>query len=401
MANPIARLIALAKSGDRRVLLGGAAIIGGGIGLIVFLSSRGSSGVGAGLGSLVPNLSDAAGGGGGGGGGSSSDLSEVFSGQDESALSLPELTPLSGGAGTLGDVSYLNDTGLYDTTEQPNLGGSEPLAMPALADYISAAPMFGGAMPDFSLPELPMSYAGATYGNDIGGAPNLPTVSGVFGQNFREPAPAQQPQSLVQQPGLVDAPVAHSQALNVRRTTTSTPRLSSAESVDLVLAATPPTRQISQADQSALSRLANALMPKPPAPKPPVSNLSIYQPTIRAPGGGVVLRGTGESESSYITRATQYVQQLAARQQQIPRQVVQDLAGTASRQISAGDAAGLSRLASGFAGQGPIVFPQGQTPTRPISTQDAAGLSRLAAALPAQPATNLVIKPNNRIDDLR
>lgn len=413
MANPVQKLIALAKSGDRRVLLGGAALLGGGIGLIVFLSNRGGGAGLLGAGGLSSGLSlgDLSGGGGGSGGGGTSDLGTLFEETVGESVSLPELADIGAAADT-GGTSAWSD--LFGSTLPSNLASSDPITFPELPEYLTAAPAFGGAGGfDFGgLPELPQmpSYTGGSYGNDLGSSPALPTVSGAVANVNQQSAPVapKQPSSA----GLFDAPEVHAQALNVRRSGGSSGKLSPAEQVSLVLQATPPTKQISQADVSGLQRLAAQIaapLTRQPdaaqATKPiskadtrglqqMASNLQVYNPEVRAPGGGVYLRGPGEAASAYIARATQYVQQMIARQQQIPAQVVNQLANTATRQISAADRAGLSAMAAQIPNQPPV-----QQATRQISTADRAGLSAMAARFPSQPTSSLVVK--NRIDDLR
>lgn len=403
MANPVQQVIALAKKGDRRVLLGGAAIIGGGVGLIVFMANRNRP-AGAGLFGAMPAVGDVGSGGGGGGGGG---LSEIGGLLDNPApeIALPELGEVMPAV----FADPLTDT-MAGSILPSNLAGTDPISFPELPDLMSA-PYVGG------FPELnqPQSYMGGVYGNDIGGLPDLPSVSGAVANLF-QPTPTAapftspaKPQPVQQSAGLLDAPAVHTRALDTRRAGLSGGRLSPVETVQLALGAAPPTQQISRSDQSGLQRLADTIAARQPAQQPTrqisqadiaglnriASNLRAYQPSVRAPGGGEYLRSPGESASAYIARATAYVQQLAQRQQQIPTQVVRDLAGTATRQISASDAAGLSRMAANLS------YSPAQQAIRPISASDAAGLSRLAAGLPAKPAENLTVKTTSRLDQLR
>lgn len=169
--NPIEQLVTLAKKGDRRVLLGGAAVIGGGIGLFVYLHNKHGGGIAV---LPLPNKAETSpmvggdSGGGGGGGSSSSDLSGLTS---PDSGSLPEFKPA--------------DTPLATGITPSNLAETQPTAV---SDFpqITAAPSYAGfspsSVPTFDNPSFapltaPETYTGGNYG--LSGA--SPTVSGSVG----------------------------------------------------------------------------------------------------------------------------------------------------------------------------------------------------------------------------
>jgi len=185
MANPIEKLVTLAKSGDRRVLLGGAAVVGGGVGLVVFLKNRqaGTSAIGP-----ANDLSNLTGGGGSGGSGSSSLDPGAASTSDPA--SLLDTSMQSIGLPVLPNAIDTS-SGLFGDTTASNLAGTSPVSLPELPG-LTANPGYGNLsdygfpqLPDLSLPSLPSypnadTYSGAQYGNDIGGLnPALPGASGA------------------------------------------------------------------------------------------------------------------------------------------------------------------------------------------------------------------------------
>lgn len=191
MPNPVQSVVSAIKRGDRKTILIGAGVVGGGVGLIVFLRNRSGGGTVGALPNPQSSLGDLSGGGGGGGGGGGSsplDLSGSTGGGDLSGLGL------SGGDSgialpTLGDAAIPSN--LFDTTTPSNLAETSPVGIGDLPSLLNtAAPIMGGA--GFSLPELPqpVSYAGADYGS-FSTLPDLPTIGGAGG--ISQPIIAQQP----------------------------------------------------------------------------------------------------------------------------------------------------------------------------------------------------------------
>lgn len=167
MANPLEKIIALAKRGDRRVLLGGAAVIGGGVGLIIFLHNRNG---GAGVAALPDQQTIGTPEGGGGSGSGSSPL---------------DLGTDTAPAGDLGTATGLSLPALPDLTSMlPDLSQAP---LPPSSDFGSfgdsllptASPIYGGGLPSLPGFEQPPSYGGADYGGITAGA--LPTVGGING----------------------------------------------------------------------------------------------------------------------------------------------------------------------------------------------------------------------------
>lgn len=170
MPNPVERVVAAIKSGDRRVLLIGAALVGGVIGLIVYYRNRGK----AGTPSVLPSAGMGGGGGeaaGGSGGGGGGDTSTSLFGPDTgsssgSGIGLPELP------------------GIAQAAAQESVPTAyEPMS--TLPSLLPTAGSFFGALPTLpALPELPVvapSYSGASYGNDLGALPELSVAStGAF-----------------------------------------------------------------------------------------------------------------------------------------------------------------------------------------------------------------------------
>lgn len=161
MANPLQRIIELAKSGDKRVLFGGAVVIGGGVGLIVFLRKRnqpgGASGNPTDANSPLPVeqgnglLGDS--GGGGGGGGDATGTSDT-SGLDSTSF---------GGSGDLG-------SSLPTLSDLPPLPGGDPFGVLASPQPLPAEPV--GQISPFepiSLPSLsPIGSSGGMTPTDFG-----------------------------------------------------------------------------------------------------------------------------------------------------------------------------------------------------------------------------------------
>jgi hypothetical protein len=195
MANPLENVIALAKKGDRRVLLVGAGAVGGGVGLVVYLKNRGKGGQsqfsgspsGGGFGGSGGGDGSGGSGGGGSGGGSSSSLGDLglpgFQLPEVPAVDLPTLeTPAAPDLPTL--------TGLESSFQLPNFAGSSPLSLPEFPTLPGLGDLGGGfnlpSLSSFpSLPELgPLSYAGGSYGNALGTLPELPEQS-LAVQNLR------------------------------------------------------------------------------------------------------------------------------------------------------------------------------------------------------------------------
>jgi hypothetical protein len=254
--NPIQKLVALAQKGDRRVLLGGAAAIGGGIGLIVYLSHRGAqSGQPSALPAPDQSQTLPAEGGGGGGGGSISDL---FGGEGGS-------TPgdfLSSG----GDLSLPLLPGSDTGSNLPISAPAESFPpLPALPDLsgLLAAP----AIP--ALPALPPSYTGTDYGA-VAPAPALASVAAGGGGG-----PAGAPRSIVSQ---------------------------------LASELTARTREIA-AEPYTSAAAAAAPAPARSTALPPVS-AAPARSDVYVPGGGAVLPGVRETAAEYYARATAYVNAL-------------------------------------------------------------------------------------------
>lgn len=183
--NPVEQVVTLAKKGDRRVLLGGAALIGGGIGLFVFLHNR-HGGVSV---MPLPNKAETSGmggEGGGGGGGGSSDLSGLST---SDSTGIPEFKPA--------------DSVLAGTTAPSNLAETQPIAASDLPQ-ITAAPSYAGAVPTFdsagftpsfeaaspafSPLTAPETYTGGNYGGLSAASPTVAASVGGGVSAIRQPS---------------------------------------------------------------------------------------------------------------------------------------------------------------------------------------------------------------------
>lgn len=216
MPNPIQKIIELAKKGDRRVILGGALVVGGGVGLAVYLRNKN-----AGPGGTSNSLSStgSAGSGGGGGGGTSDSAGGSSGGAlgEDLGLSLPTLPDLSAAFAP----QSTPDLGVLSTPDY-SAAAMQETALPAIPE-ITAGPAFGGfpSLPNFDtgLPSLPgfgdgglPGYTGGSFGNPVGQNQFFPERSGaasIFkqaskpvaaagGSHFVE-APKSQPRSVAVQ----------------------------------------------------------------------------------------------------------------------------------------------------------------------------------------------------------
>lgn len=176
MPNPVQKIIELAKKGDRRVILGGALVVGGGVGLAVYLRNK-NAGPGGTSNSLSSTGSAGSGGGGGGGTSDSSGGSPGGALGEDLGLSLPALPDLSAAFAPqpMADVGSLS-TADYGAAALPEV------SLPAIPQ-ITAGPAFGGFP---QMPELPPmdfgglpGYTGGSFGNPVGESPNFPAQSGA------------------------------------------------------------------------------------------------------------------------------------------------------------------------------------------------------------------------------
>lgn len=208
MTNPIASIIELAKKGDRRVLIGGAVVVGGGVGLFVFLKNRNSSGggsTGSGVGQdSLSNTSDSGGGGGSGDLGSLApvDTSTPVTSTDNSAApSLPTVpTPDNS---VLPSLSSDQSPSLPSLTAAPILPdfGNLPGLNQSLPSFEANLPSVGAGVSPFDQSFVqPPSYTGTNYSGQTADIPQLAQPSPIVQTVRDQPAAIQSiAQSSVQQ----------------------------------------------------------------------------------------------------------------------------------------------------------------------------------------------------------
>jgi hypothetical protein len=293
MANPIKTLITLAKKGDRRVLLGGAAVIGGGIGLVVYLHNQG--GVAGAFPTLQPAEETPAGTTEG-----STDLSSLLTPTGD--LSLPSLPDLAPAGDLTGNIM------------PPNFGGTEPITLPELADLIQPPAYYP------TLPQLPQppSYTGGDYGNDLGGVPQL--TPGI-----RPPATIQ-PITPYEWSALESAlnnvvstltPAARNYTPTIGGSITA-PETASLESALSQLYQSAENREV-PASQKEQTNIAAPNKAQPTAA--PITGYEIKALNQAVAGyaiptlAGSPLRAVGETAREYANRVTQVLQQAAAQRE--------------------------------------------------------------------------------------
>ncbi len=292
MPNPIEQVVALAKKGDRRVLLGGAAVIGGGVGLFVYLNKRATGSAPVGI--PQPGATESGGESGGGGG---SDLESLLD-QTAPELQLPQLP----------EAMPASDS-LYADTAAPNFANTEPISLPELAG-ITASPLLSGYDFETTLPTLSQlpSYTGAVYGNDIGGADaTLPGSSGSL-QAFRPETTT----PVTTTPQIVQSTISREIAAETYQPVVISQPVASREIAADVYR--PPAREVSTA-VSARTAIADVYQ----APYTPPRQI---QADVYIPGQGAVLGGIHETFSDYQARAANLMQQAnLARQVEVAQAV--------------------------------------------------------------------------------
>ena len=333
MANPIEKLVTLAKSGDRRVLLGGAAVVGGGVGLVVFLKNRqaGTSAIGP-----ANDLSNLTGGGGSGGSGSSSLDPGAASTSDPA--SLLDTSMQSIGLPVLPNAIDTS-SGLFGDTTASNLAGTSPVSLPELPG-LTANPGYGNLsdygfpqLPDLSLPSLPSypnadTYSGAQYGNDIGGLnPALPGASGAVAaltpltagaggrvqQTIQAVIPKANP---IQTVPNVQTPInaanlalqAEQGAKNLIAQQQAIQNLASANLVSKQQQQQQAQQQAANAFQAALQRAQQIAFQVQQQANQAIQNALAAQSRQQGQGGFVPIQGYGEAPAAYQQRATALIQ---------------------------------------------------------------------------------------------